>query len=66
MSKACGIDFSEAERDGDIEILEVAGVPIPVAGKRLLLRMKDTVRPSDAMDANYLRALLEEEADRGG
>ncbi|MEE8367371.1 MAG: hypothetical protein V3S30_03560 [Thermoanaerobaculia bacterium] len=51
MAKACGIDFDEAERSDDIETVHVQGIPIPVAGKRLLLRMKDTVRPSDAMDS---------------
>ena len=61
MAKACGIDFDEAERSGDFETTNIQGIPVPVAGKRLLLRMKDTVRPSDAMDSNYLRAALEEE-----
>lgn len=64
MASACGIDLAEAERGGDIELFEIEGVSMPVAGKRLLLRMKDTVRPSDAMDANYLRILIEEDENK--
>ncbi len=66
MARACGIDLAEAQRDGDIEIFELEDVPIPVAGKRLLLRMKKTLRPADAMDSDFLRqALLEEGAKDG-
>lgn len=66
MARACDIDFAEAQRDGDIEIFELEDVSIPVAGKRLLLRMKETLRPADAMDSDFLRqALREEDAEDG-
>lgn len=61
MARACGIDFAEAERSGGIQRFEIDGVELPVADKKLLLRMKDTVRPSDAMDADYLRLRMAEE-----
>lgn len=40
---------------------EVEGVPIPVATKQMLIRMKDTVRPSDAADVQYLRLRLSQD-----
>lgn len=43
----------------DIDLL-VQGIEIPVAGKELLIRMKDTVRPSDAADVAFLRLRIEE------
>jgi len=53
LERACGIDFASAQDEIDVEI--------PVAGKELLIRMKDTVRPSDQADVTYLRMRLEEE-----
>lgn len=58
MAKACGIDYNEASTD--IEIKEINGVKIPIANKELLLRMKDTVRPSDKMDSEFLKALIDD------
>lgn len=58
MAKACGIDYSEASRD--VEFKEIDGVKIPIPKKELLLRMKNTVRPSDKADANFLKVLIEE------
>lgn len=59
LENACGVNYTEA-RSG-IERIEVEGVKIPVASKRLLIRMKDTVRPSDHQDVEYLRLRLREE-----
>ena len=56
---ACGIDYAEAAADQ--EILEIEGVSIPMASKATLIRTKDTVRPSDAADTQFLRALIEAE-----
>jgi len=61
MARACGIDFEQAVNESGIEILDVEGVPVPVATKEMLIRMKDTVRPSDAADVEYLRLRLSEE-----
>jgi hypothetical protein len=63
MGKACGIDYAEAAASG-LEWMEVQGVKIPVAGKELLIRTKDTIRESDAMDVRFLLLRLEEEKKR--
>jgi hypothetical protein len=39
-----------------------AGVPIPVASPRTLIRTKNTVRPSDAADRQFLEVLVDESA----
>lgn len=59
MAKACGIDYAEAT--AGIQKIIIDGVPIPVASKELLIRMKDTIRPSDKIDAEFLRWRVEEE-----
>lgn len=59
MGSACGIDYAAAE--AELERHEILGVPVPVPTKELLIRMKDTVRPSDAADVGFLRVRLEEE-----
>lgn len=57
MAKACGIDYEQAKEG--IVWMEIEGVKIPVAGKDWLIRMKDTIRPSDKMDVNFLRYLID-------
>lgn len=59
MKKACGINYDEASKD--IEFKEIEGVKIPIPKKELLIRMKETIRPSDKTDANFLKVLIEEE-----
>ncbi len=63
MAAACGITYSEAAQGG-IESFNVRGVEIPVAGKELLIRMKNTIRESDAVDVRFLRMRIEEEKKR--
>ncbi|MBP1778990.1 MAG: hypothetical protein H6Q86_5001 [candidate division NC10 bacterium] len=58
MAKACGVDYAEASRDA--VTLLFADVPIKVASPRTLLRTKNTVRPSDAADRQFLQALIDE------
>lgn len=60
MASACGITYDEA-LEQDIEERLVEDVVIPLAGKRLLIRMKDTVRDSDRMDVGFLRWRIEDE-----
>ncbi len=62
LGRACGISYGEAA--GDSEIFELDGVEIPIASKRTLIRTKDTVRPSDQADRQFLEALLR--AETGG
>jgi hypothetical protein len=56
MSKACGVTWEEAARDS--EVLELDGVEIPIAGIETLIRTKQTVRPHDAADREFLERLL--------
>lgn len=63
MKSACGVDYSRAMRGG-IETKVVEGVPIPVARKELLIETKQTVRPSDATDVQFLRLRIAAERDR--
>lgn len=55
MSKACGVGWEEASADA--EILELDGVEIPIAGVETLIRTKQTVRPHDAADREFLERL---------
>jgi hypothetical protein len=54
LRNACGVDYARAA-DGGIEIKLVDGVEIPVGTKELLIETKQTVRPSDATDVQFLR-----------
>ena len=60
LRAACGIAYSEAI-ESEVDRVKVQDVEIPVAGKHLLIRMKDTVRESDAVDVRFLRMRIEEE-----
>lgn len=59
LAKACDVDYEEAARDQ--EHIEIHGVEVPIASKRTLIRTKDTVRPSDAADKQFLEALIDAE-----
>ena len=59
MKTACGISYEEAARHIDARNIE--GVVVPVADKMLLIRTKETVRPSDATDVQFLRLRIEED-----
>ena len=60
MARACGVGYTEAITDA--ETLEREGVAIPVASPATLIRMKDTVRPQDALDRAFLEGILRERA----
>ena len=60
MISAGGIEYAEASKS--IETTEIAGVPIPFADARLLLRMKQTHREKDADDCIFLRRKIAEMA----
>jgi hypothetical protein len=62
LGSACGVSYADAV--GGIETFEIQGVQIPVASKELLIRMKDTIRESDAIDVRFLRLRIEEENRR--
>ena len=65
MARACGIDYEAAVRSGGVERFELRGVQIPLASKGLLIRLKDTIRPGDAMDTEYLKMRIAEEEPDG-
>ena len=60
MARACGVDYAEASRD--TVTIQFDGVPIPVASPETLIRTKNTARPSDAADRQFLQVLIDETA----
>jgi hypothetical protein len=54
LMAACGVDYARAA-NGGIEIIDLNGVPIPLARKELLIETKQTIRPSDAADVQFLK-----------
>ena len=62
LKTACGVDYARAA-EGGIEIKTVDGVPIAVGRKELLIETKQTVRPSDAADVQFLRLRIAAERD---
>ncbi len=59
LASVCGITFDEAIQS--VQQLELDGVKIPTVSKQLLIRTKNTIRPSDKMDINCLLRIIEEE-----
>lgn len=55
MAKACGVTWEEASRDADV--LDLDGVEIPIAALETLIRTKQTGRPHDAADREFLEQL---------
>jgi len=62
MKVACGIDYERAA-SGGVEAIVIEDVSIPVAGKDLLIQTKQTIRPSDAADVQFLKLRIA--AERG-
>ena len=58
MAEACGVGYDEARRDA-IEV-NFGNVVIPVASPETLIRTKNTIRPSDAADRQFLQVLIDE------
>lgn len=56
MLSACGVSYDDAA--GEIETVQIQGVPIPFASAKLLLRTKQTYRDKDIPDRNFLEARL--------
>jgi hypothetical protein len=63
LGRACGVEYEEASHDQ--EHLEIDGVRIPLASKKTLILTKNTVRPSDAADTQFLQALIDTEEAEG-
>jgi hypothetical protein len=60
MASACGVTYAETAESG-LESFKVRDVEIPVASKETLIRMKDTIRESDALDVRFLRLRIDED-----
>jgi hypothetical protein len=60
MGRACGLAYADVLPD--VETIDVGGVPVPVASPATLIRTKDTFRPQDAQDREFLAAVLAERA----
>lgn len=60
MGRACGVSYQDAAADAETFVIE--GVEVPVASKRTLMRTKETIRPSDLADRQYLQTRLDEES----
>ncbi len=57
LAQACGVTYQDAAADA--EEVEVGAAQIPVASKQTLIRTKQTIRPSDHGDCEYLRSRIE-------
>lgn len=56
LASACGVRYADiAER---LEFGHTAGTTIPYAAPEDLLRTKDTIRPKDAVDRDFLERLI--------
>lgn len=60
MAKACGVDIEQALRN--VLHQEIDGVSIPYPNAATLIATKDTVRPKDHVDVQFLKMKLAEGA----
>lgn len=56
MGRACGLDYAEAAVDA--ETVSLDGVPVPIASPATLIRTKQTYRPQDAIDREFLQGVI--------
>jgi hypothetical protein len=56
LARACGVTLADIETN--VETGDIEGVAIPYASAADLLKMKQTVRPKDAVDRLFLEELL--------
>ena len=61
MTEACGVRYEEAK--ADVQIREVQGVPIPMANRQLMIKLKQSPRPKDQIDLQYLLQSEDQNAD---
>lgn len=59
LAGACGVSYFDAAQGA--ERIDVMGASVLVADKRTLIRTKQTIRPSDHMDCEYLALRIAEE-----
>jgi predicted nucleotidyltransferase len=61
LGQACGVTYEHAAADA--EEVSIGSVQVPVASKQTLIRTKQTIRPSDHGDCEYLRSRIEAAAE---
>lgn len=61
MTKACSVTYEQAA--AHVEMAELNGVNIPFLKPELLIQTKDTYRPKDLADKEYLQELLKNNRD---
>ncbi len=59
LAAACGVSYDDAAPE--IQEIAVEGTPVPVASKQILIQTKQTIRPSDHDDCEYLEARIAED-----
>jgi hypothetical protein len=55
MTEACGVRYQEAMTE--VQIREVQSVPIPMANWQLMVKLKQSQRPKDQIDLQFLLQL---------
>lgn len=56
LGRACGLALADIE--AGVEVAELDGVPVRYASAADLIRLKQTIRPKDAVDRLFLEELL--------
>jgi hypothetical protein len=59
MARACGLSYADVA--ADVQQIDVGGVTVPVASPATLIRTKNTYRPQDRIDRQFLQSLIERE-----
>lgn len=62
LAKACSISYEQGKNE--VDIYEIENVDIPIASKELLIKTKDTIRPGDKMDVDFLKAAIAREKEK--
>jgi hypothetical protein len=63
LGRACGLTYADVAEDAGS--FELQGVTIPLPSARTLMRTKQTPRPADAADRQFLEKKLQGRDDRG-
>ena len=59
MTEACNVGYEEAK--ADVQIRVVQSIPIPLANRRLMIKLKQGRRPKDQIDLQYLLQLNDQD-----
>jgi len=63
MGRAGGLAYDDLA--GDLELHDLGGTMVPVASPTMLIKTKNTFRPQDALDRQFLEALLRDRESKG-